>query len=57
MSRPRGREGDPTVAHAQGARRWQRLLPWAVTLLCFAYLYGRLDRAAAAGGHRLLQGA
>lgn len=32
---------------------WQRLLPWLVTAACFAYLYVRLDRAAAAGGRRL----
>ena len=34
-------------------RRWQRLLPWLVTLACFLYLYSRLERAAAAEGHRL----
>jgi hypothetical protein len=34
-------------------RRWQRLLPWLVTAGCFVYLYGRLDRAAAAEGSRL----
>ena len=33
---------------------WQRLLPWLVTAACFAYLYVRLERAAAAGGQRLL---
>lgn len=33
--------------------RWQRLLPWLVTLACFGYLYGRLERAAAAEGQRL----
>ena len=32
---------------------WQRLLPWLVTAACFAYLYVRLDRAAAADGRRL----
>ena len=35
-------------------RHWQRLLPWVVTLLCFFYLYHRLDRAAAAEGRPLL---
>jgi hypothetical protein len=34
--------------------RWPRLLPWLVTVACFAYLYVRLDRAAAAQGQRLL---
>lgn len=38
-----------------GARppRWQRLLPWLITLACFAYLYTRLDGAAAAAGRTL----
>jgi hypothetical protein len=40
---------------APGARppRWQRLLPWLITLGCFAYLYTRLDGAAAAAGQTL----
>ncbi len=25
---------------------WQQALPWAITIACFAYLYGRLDAAA-----------
>jgi hypothetical protein len=33
---------------------WQRLLPFLITAACFAYLYSRLDRAAAAEGSRLL---
>jgi hypothetical protein len=33
--------------------RWPRVLPWLVTAGCFAYLYVRLDRAAAAEGQRL----
>jgi hypothetical protein len=33
---------------------WPRLLPWLITAACFAYLYVRLERAAAAGGQRLL---
>jgi hypothetical protein len=32
----------------------QRLLPWLVTAACFAYLYTRLERAAAAEGRRLV---
>jgi len=38
------------AASARRARWWQRLLPWLITLACFVYLYGRLDRAAAAQG-------
>lgn len=34
--------------------RWTRVVPWLITLGCFAYLYARLDRAAAAQGQRLL---
>ena len=30
--------------------RWLQLLPWAITLLCFAYLYTRLSGAAAREG-------
>jgi hypothetical protein len=48
----------PTAAPASPPRRrtpvWQRLLPWLVTAACFAYLYARLERAAAAGGRGLL---
>jgi len=39
---------------APKARLWQRLLPWVISVLCFAYLYQRLERAAAAEGRRLL---
>ncbi len=38
---------------ARRARGWLRVLPWLVTAACFAYLYSRLDRAAAAQGQRL----
>jgi hypothetical protein len=34
--------------------RWPRLLPWLITAGCFAYLYARLERAAAGQGQRLL---
>jgi hypothetical protein len=34
--------------------RWTVVLPWLITAGCFAYLYGRLDQAAAAQGQRLL---
>jgi len=33
-----------------GAKRWQKLLPWGITLACFAYLYGRMSGPAAAQG-------
>jgi hypothetical protein len=33
---------------------WRRVLPWLITAACFAYLYVRLERAAAAGGQRLV---
>ena len=29
---------------------WQTLLPWAITLACFGYLYSRLSGAAARDG-------
>ena len=35
-------------------RLWQRLLPWMISVMCFAYLYSRLDHAAVAEGSRLL---
>jgi len=35
-------------------RRGLRVLPWLITAGCFAYLYVRLDRAAAEQGQRLL---
>jgi hypothetical protein len=47
----------PPATASPRARRtpfWQQLLPWLVTAACFAYLYARLERAAAAGGQRLL---
>jgi len=33
---------------------WQRALPWLVTFGCFAFLYGRLDAAAAREGQGLV---
>ncbi len=45
-------------AVADGSERrslplWQKLLPWAITLACFAYLYTRVDAAAAREGQSL----
>ena len=45
------------VSSAAGARKakpWQRLLPLLITVACFAYLYNRLNHAAAAEGSSLL---
>jgi len=42
---------------AAGPRRmrlWQKLLPWAITVACFAFLYGRLSGAARAHGQSAL---
>jgi hypothetical protein len=43
---------DPEEAPAarKSAPLWQQLLPWVITLACFAYLYGRLGAAAARDG-------
>ncbi|HEY7654913.1 MAG TPA: hypothetical protein VIG07_18995 [Methylomirabilota bacterium] len=47
----------PAVPPSSSVHRtpvWARFLPWLITAACFAYLYVRLERAAAAGGRRLL---
>jgi hypothetical protein len=44
-------EAKPSEARAP--RSWQRTLPWLVTLACFAFLYGRVDAAAARAGETL----
>src|ERR1700731_2465428 len=41
-------------ADAKKSKPWQRLLPLLITLACFAYLYNRLNHAAAAEGIGLL---
>jgi hypothetical protein len=46
--------GVPPAAGARKAKPWQRLLPLLITAACFAYLYNRLNHAAAAEGTRLL---
>src|SRR5262245_39187004 len=48
-----GSDAVPLPTHARRARWWQRLLPWLITVGCFLYLYGRLDRAAGAQGQSL----
>jgi hypothetical protein len=44
----------PASPPGQRTPVWARLLPWLITVACFAYLYVRLERAAAAGGQCLL---
>src|SRR5690349_10120047 len=39
---------------AKKAKAWQKLLPFLITLACFAYLYNRLNHAAVAEGTGLL---
>ena len=46
MSTPES--GAPTPPRK--AKLWQQLLPWGITLACFAYLYGRMSGGAAAQG-------
>src|SRR6266699_902830 len=43
-----------SAAAGKKAKPWQRLLPLLITAACFAYLYSRLSRGAAAEGSRLL---
>jgi hypothetical protein len=40
----------PAAGAPRKGRAWQHALPWLVTILCFTYLYGRLDGAAARAG-------
>ena len=44
----------PSTATDKKVKTWQRLSPFLITAACFAYLYSRLSRAAAAEGSRLL---
>ena len=44
----------PSTAAVKKAKPWQRLLPFLITAGCFAYLYNRLNHAAAAEGSPLL---
>jgi hypothetical protein len=45
--------GTPAGAAPRRGARLARALPWLVTLACFAFLYGRLDAAAAREGESL----
>src|SRR6201984_1786119 len=44
----------PSAAAVRKAKPWQKLLPFLITLACFAYLYNRLNHAAVAEGTGLL---
>lgn len=38
-----------------GSSLWQHLIPWAITIVCFGYLYMRLQGAAARDGVQLVE--
>src|ERR1700678_487665 len=44
----------PPATGLKKAKLWQRLLPLLITVACFAFLYNRLNHAAAAEGTTLL---
>src|SRR5207302_7651619 len=44
----------PSTAAGKKAKPWQKLLPYVITLACFAYLYDRLSHAASAEGTGLV---
>ena len=44
----------PSAAARKPAKAWQRLLPFIITLICFAYIYTRLRSAAASQGATVL---
>ena len=50
-------DANPNPAEGAPARKktplWQVILPWLITIACFAYLYTRLDAAAAREGQSL----
>src|ERR1700722_7126520 len=46
--------GATAMPAAKKAKTWQRILPFAITIVCFGYLYTRLRGAAAAEGSSLL---
>src|SRR6202166_4399346 len=43
-----------SIPAGKKVKPWQRILPFAITVVCFAYLYTRLRGAAAAEGSGLL---
>src|SRR3984957_17427598 len=44
----------PAPAGRKKIPAWQKLLPWLITIACFAYLYTVLNHAAAKEGSRLV---
>ena len=54
MSETRQSAPPLSAAGAKIAKPWQRLSPLLITVACFAYLYNRLNHAAAAEGSPLL---
>jgi len=44
----------PAAAAPPSRKVWQKLLPWAITVACFAYLYTRISGAAAREGTGLV---
>jgi hypothetical protein len=55
MSGPEAAVPEPTGAAPSRTSLWQQLLPWAITLACFGYLYTRLSGAAARDGLSLFE--
>ena len=47
-------EGSNTATSLHKPALWQHLLPWAITIACFGYLYTRLSGAAARDGLDLI---
>jgi hypothetical protein len=54
MSQAPAHEAQASRPSARRTPLWHRLLPWLITAACFVYLYMRLERAATAGGRRLV---
>lgn len=53
MNEPVPSASIPSSTATKKAKSWQRALPLLITAACFAYLYSRLNHAAAAEGSRL----
>src|SRR5665213_2483543 len=53
-TRPASIPSAPSAGASKEAKLWQRLLPFLITIACFAYLYTRLSHAAAAEGTGLV---
>jgi len=56
MSNESIREENPnSAATPRKPALWQHLLPWVITIVCFGYLYARLQGAAARDGLELVE--